>query len=100
VATQAGDRLAVTRPYPNPASGVVSLGFAFAGDQTRAVEAEVFDVQGRTVRTLLRETLTAGAYRISWDRTNEAGRTVTHGIYFIRLRSDSFAVTEKILVID
>jgi len=90
----------VSRPYPNPTRGEVTIGLALRGDEPRAIEAAVFDVQGRKVRTLLSGRLAAGAHRVSWDRSDDAGRLVTRGIYFIRLRSGSFSTAERILVLD
>jgi Animal haem peroxidase len=94
------DRFAVGRPFPNPTRGVVNLAFALPVPETRAVEAAVFDVQGRRVKTLLRETVVGGPHWISWDRTDDGGQLVAHGIYFIRLRSGTFTSTEKVLVIE
>jgi len=96
----AGTAFAVGEPSPNPARGAVSLGLALSGDASRSVEASVFDVQGRRVKTLLDERMPAGTLRITWDRTDDAGGLVAHGIYFIRLRSGSFIATRRVLVVE
>jgi len=94
------DEVVVSRPHPNPARGSVSIGLSIQGSGARDVRADVVDVQGRRVKALMDASLAAGTHRISWDRTDDVGRAVPHGIYFIRLRSGAFATTERVLVID
>jgi Animal haem peroxidase len=90
---------AIGRPYPNPARGDVALGFAFPGSESREVLAEVFDVQGRKVRTVLQGVLPGGAHRIVWDRLDGDGRAVPGGIYFLRVRSGEAVATARVLVL-
>jgi hypothetical protein len=73
----------LTRPWPNPSSGVATVQFALP----RAARASVavLDVQGRGVRTVLDEILTAGEHEVRWDGTDHTGRPLPTGIYFVRL---------------
>ncbi len=96
---QVGGGFAVGQPYPNPTRGAVNFGIAVPAGVSQTVDAAVFDVQGRKVKTLLRESLSGGTHRVSWDRTDEAGRLVTRGIYFLRVRAGRFAATKRVLVI-
>jgi len=99
-AAAASDRIVVSRPYPNPTRGTVSIGLTYSGEEPLRMEAMVFDVQGRRVKTLTEGSFASGTRRISWDRTDESGRLVASGIYFIQLRSGSFARTERLLVLE
>lgn len=90
---------AISRPYPNPARNSVSLGFAFPGSESREVVAEVFDVQGRRVKTVFQGALPGGAHRITWDRQDAGGRAVPAGLYFLRIRSGETVASERVLVL-
>lgn len=47
---------------------------------------EIFDVQGRRVRTLVNGPMPRGVYPIPWDGRNDDGTRVGSGVYLIRLR--------------
>ena len=64
---------AVGRAYPNPSAGQVR--FALPALDGNGTTWGVFDVSGR-----LRARLTEDA----WDGTDETGRTISPGIYFVR----------------
>ncbi len=53
--------------------------------QTGMVEAEVFDMLGRPVRTLLRERQSAGYHSVTWDGTDQQGRPVRRGTYLVTI---------------
>ncbi len=61
------------------------------------VSLQVFDVNGRLVRTLVDQDAAAGEFRAQWDgRTEDGGRART-GLYFARLATDGKVVeTRKI----
>jgi hypothetical protein len=40
-----------------------------------------------------------GYYRQVWDRTDNAGRTVANGVYFIELRTESEAAKKKVVLV-
>ncbi|MBK7366331.1 MAG: hypothetical protein IPJ04_00095 [Candidatus Eisenbacteria bacterium] len=52
------------------------------------MNAGVYDVAGRLVRTLQRGTLTAGAHELEWDGNTDAGRAAEAGLYFVRMTAD------------
>jgi uncharacterized repeat protein (TIGR01451 family) len=58
------------------------------------VEINLFDVSGRLVRKLVDEPRPAGLQGAHWDLRNDAGRRITAGIYFTRLR---VAKEEKVI---
>jgi len=59
----------------------------------------VFDVQGRLVRTLLRDATVDGGAVVGWDGRDERGVTVSSGVYFYRLETIDGAVTRKMTVL-
>jgi hypothetical protein len=58
---------------------------------------EVFDLQGRRVRTLADGLLPRGVTRVTWDGRDAGGFRVRRGVYFARLRTARVARTARIL---
>ena len=72
--------------FANPYANGGSIGFALPA--AAAVTLRVYDAMGRQVRALLRNTpVPTGERRISWDGTDDAGRALPAGVYFVELRS-------------
>ncbi len=59
------------------------------------VELKVFDATGRAVRTIVKGSMPAGSYRAVWNGTDDAGRLLSHGIYFIHLNTPETTVRVK-----
>ena len=70
---------------PNPTSGPVAIRFAvpIAG----VTSVDIYDVQGRLVRRVLKKQIPAGDAAYSWDGRDEDGRKVAAGIYFVRVKT-------------
>jgi hypothetical protein len=79
----AASALELYRPSPNPFARTTRFAYAIPG-ASEPVEIGVFDVAGRQVRNLIRETQSAGRYELAWDGRNDAGDHVRNGIYFLR----------------
>lgn len=69
-------------PRPNPTRGTTSFRFALA--IPGRARAQVFDVRGRRVATLLDRDLTAGSWEAAWDG-RENGAPAAPGVYYIEL---------------
>lgn len=79
----------VTRLYnasPNPFRDgtVIQLDVASA---SRGISLRIFDVAGRVVRTLGTDVLRPGRHRVTWDGTDDRGRHVASGVYFVTLEA-------------
>jgi hypothetical protein len=69
-------------PVPSASGGTVE----FAVPAQAPVLLDVFDLQGRRVKTLVRESMAAGTYRVQWNGRDERARPVAAGVYYYRLR--------------
>jgi hypothetical protein len=78
-------RHGLTDLSPNPFNPRVRI--AFSLDRPGPVELTVFDLRGRRVRTLLRESKQAGEDAVVWDGTDDSGASVASGVYTIQFRS-------------
>jgi hypothetical protein len=70
---------------PNPARGTATI--SFETPREGVVDLRIFDLAGRTVRTLVKATLPAGPHEAPWDGTDDRGGRVGPGTYFYRLRA-------------
>jgi hypothetical protein len=61
------------------------------------VNATLFDVRGRRIKTLLRRPLPAGAHRFELDFTELGARA--SGVYFLRVEAAGSAVSRKLVLI-
>jgi hypothetical protein len=82
---------------PNPCRGSTAITFSLAAPQV--VRAEIFDVRGERVRTILIGPRPAGAYRAVWNGTDDRGLPVTSGIYLLRFGIGARERLQKIVLV-
>lgn len=94
----AGDGLVLhfAPPAPNPARSTTR--FSFALPTAAAVEVVAFDVQGRAVRTLMREQRPAGPSELTWDLSDDSGRPLPGGVYFIKARLGATTFNRRVVI--
>jgi hypothetical protein len=63
------------------------------------VALRVYDVQGRSVRTLVDQEAAAGMFRANWDGTDDGGSAL-HGVFFARLTASGRALETRKIVIE
>jgi len=81
---------------PNPFRGHTQINYALPA--TCNVSLRVYDVTGRTVRTLASGHQKAGLYSVSWDSRDSHGQQVPYGVYFYRLDTPGFRSVKKAVV--
>jgi hypothetical protein len=83
---------------PNPFNPQTEILFQLPA--ASVVDLDIHDVSGRKVRSLAAgQEYAAGSHRITWDGTDHAGRPVTSGIYFYRVRASGSARTGKMALV-
>ena len=82
------------RPNPFRDRTQISYQLPSAGN----VSLRIYDVSGRTVRTLQNGFQKPGAYSVNWDSKDSRGRLVPHGVYFYRLDTKGFRDVKKAVV--
>ena len=83
---------------PNPFRGGTAIAWSLARDGD--AEVAIYDVLGRSVRTLARGKATAGVHRIEWDGRTSGGRPAGAGLYFARLKAAGQEWTRTIVKLD
>jgi hypothetical protein len=82
---------ALSQNYPNPFNPATDI--AYSVRQTGQVTLTVFDVLGKTVATLINETLNPGDYVATFDAHQLSG-----GVYYYQLKSSSGVITKKMVL--
>jgi hypothetical protein len=70
--------------YPNPFNASTSIPVTLGA--SAVVSLDIYDVTGRSIRTLVQKDLPDGSYVFDWDGTNEQGKKVSSGRYIYRLQ--------------
>lgn len=86
----------LSQNYPNPFNPTTN--FTVAVPQTQHVEIVVYDILGRTVRTLVNEEMTAGYHTVEWNGLTDHSTAVGSGVYFVRMKSGTFNSIRKIMM--
>jgi flagellar hook assembly protein FlgD len=81
--------------YPNPVTSASTMSFEQL--QASNVRVQVFDLQGRLVRTLADEWRAAGTQRFRWDGRANNGSVAGTGIYFARVEAGTWVATQRIV---
>ena len=77
--------------FPNPISNSTTIFFSLS--QSQKVSLKIFDVNERLVATVADKIFTAGANHCAWNVEN-----INAGFYFLKIESDEFNKSEKIIV--
>ena len=89
-------RVALSAPRPNPFTATAS--FALTLPVAGPVDVGVFDVAGRRVATLLRESnAAAGVHTLTWNGAEAGGARAAGGVYFVRVVGAQGDTSRKLL---
>ncbi len=91
--------LLVTKLYkakPNPFRTQTEIRYSLSA--TEKVSLYIYDISGRTVKTLVNGKINPGIYSITWNGKNERGQQVSAGVYFYQLKTKDYTKTNKILL--
>ena len=79
-------RTAIASIHPNPFNPMTTIDYELASAGT--VKLEVFNVRGQLVRNLVDGVaMPAGRHTETWDGRDNGGKSVSSGIYMVRLRA-------------
>jgi flagellar hook assembly protein FlgD len=88
--------LAQNRPNPfNPTTTI-----EFTVKERANVQLRIYNVAGQLIRTLVNEARTPGeVHTATWDGRNDAGQSVSSGVYFYKLVAGTFVQTKKMVLL-
>jgi hypothetical protein len=83
--------------FPNPFNPTTTVSFELPAPET--VSIRIYDIRGSLVQTLENSPLAAGLHRIAWDGRDHQGRPVASGIYLVHIKSATFEMTRKAVML-
>jgi hypothetical protein len=91
------ERKILITSYPNPFS--LSVQIEYDIQKPGLVKARVYDLQGKTVRSLISENMPAGRYKLIWNGKNDHGENVSPGMYYYTMQTEDMTGTIKLVLI-
>lgn len=87
--------------YPNPfnAGTTITYNVPNASSDQIHVKLEVYDLQGRLIKTLVNGSTQPGQHQAVWDGSADNGRVTSSGVYFYRLQAGSFVETRRMIML-
>jgi flagellar hook assembly protein FlgD len=88
---------ALYQNYPNPFNPTTTIQYSVpkAGN----VDARIFDIQGRLVRSLSKSHQQAGTHALVWDSRGNSGTVVASGTYFCQVLFNGTALVKKLVLV-
>jgi hypothetical protein len=88
-----------TMPAPTPTPFAKNLRIRFSTPRSGRVWIEAYDITGRLVATILNENVEPGEHEVHWRGIDDTGRSVSSGIYFLRVNYENERITSKVILI-
>ena len=84
--------------YPNPFDNVTNIQFYLHYPSN--IDIDIYNIQGELVKSLFYEqACTAGLHRVTWNGQDNDGKSVSSGVYFLRLETAQFSKSIKFSLI-
>jgi len=64
------------------------------------VKIAAYDVVGRLIKCIVDEEVKAGRYSEEWKGKDDVGRTLASGIYFVKMVTDDYKKTVKVVILE
>jgi len=92
VTDEAPSVFAVEQSSPNPANPTTTISFTLP--ESGNVTADIFNVAGQKVDTLVNDFMDSGRHSVVWDGSN-----LSTGVYFYTVTSGEFSKTMKMTLL-
>ncbi|NQT64781.1 MAG: T9SS type A sorting domain-containing protein [FCB group bacterium] len=84
--------------YPNPFNPTTTIEFSIQNDSN--IELSIYNIKGQKIKSLLKDQITAGEHSIVWNGKDDAGKQVSSGVYFYKLKvNDKTELVKKCLLL-
>ncbi|MCI0495808.1 T9SS type A sorting domain-containing protein, partial [candidate division KSB1 bacterium] len=83
--------------FPNPFNPETTIPYQLG--KRSEVTLEIYNIISQRIRTLVHGVQSTGQYAVTWDGTDDAGKSVVTGIYICQFQADEFAATQKLILV-
>ena len=87
----------LSQNYPNPFNPITTIHYELP--EMSHVEISLYNILGEKISTLMNEVQETGVKEVTWNGTDDSGRTVSAGIYIYQLRAGEFIESRKMVLI-
>ena len=87
----------VVHIYPNPFNAGTRI--EFSQPESGEVAITIHNMLGQKIRDLMFGRVSSGVHSVIWNGSDNADMTVSSGIYLVRLQTESFVTTIKVLAV-
>lgn len=91
------DQYSISQNYPNPFNPTTRI--QYYNPVRSFVKLQVYDIRGSLVKILSNKEEESGIHIISWNGTDNFGKNVASGIYFVRINAGSYINTIKMMLL-
>ena len=88
---------ALSQNYPNPFNPITTIEFTL--EKNENIKLNIYDINGRIVKTLLSGFTLSGSYSIKWDAKDYKGNDMPSGIYIYQLISSTQQISNKMILL-
>ena len=83
--------------YPNPFNPTTQIRYDIPGDAM--VSISIYDLMGRSIKSLVNSNQSAGYHSIQWNATNNLGEPMSAGMYIYIIQAGEFRQTKKMVLL-
>ena len=83
--------------YPNPFNPKTKIKYDLPNDAL--VTIIIYDLMGRSIKSLVNMNQSAGYRYVRWDATNNFGEPVSAGMYIYTIQAGEFRQTKKMVLL-
>ena len=83
--------------YPNPFNPTTEIGYSIPEDTF--VSITIYDVQGRSVQSLVNQNKDVGLHQTNWNGKDEKGISMPAGMYLYTIQTEKFKDTKKMILL-
>jgi hypothetical protein len=83
--------------YPNPFNPTTNI--AYTLKSAGIVHLDIYNMLGQKVRTLVNSKIEAGEHHAIWDGRTDSGDQSASGTYFVKMTTDNFTSTKKMVLL-
>ncbi len=87
----------LSQNYPNPFNNSTMISYQIS--KTIHVSIEIYNILGQKVASFVDRKQNAGRYQIQWKGKNQKGENVASGVYILRLSTNDFMQSKKLLLL-